>query len=321
MTFQKSEKIWMDGKLVNWDDAKIHVLSHGLHYGSGVFEGIRFYKTSLGPAVFRLQEHIDRLYRSSRILRMKIPFSKEEMFRACVDIVRVNGLEAGYIRPIAYYGYGMLGVNPGGNPVNVAIAAWPWGKYLDGGTIKVKVTHFIRNHPKAMVASAKVCGHYVNSILANQEAKDADYTEALLLDYNGYVSEGPGENIVIVKDGILQTPPLGTILPGITRASVIQLAGDIGYEVDETPLTVDELQGADEAFFTGTAAEITPIHQVDEKVIGGGKTGPVTGVIQKEFCAIVEGRNERYHGWLTFVGRQAPEALKARKEELHKVVH
>jgi branched-chain amino acid aminotransferase len=314
VTFQKAEKIFMDGRFVDWDDAKIHVLSHGMHYGSAVFEGIRFYKTARGPAVFRLREHVDRLYKSARVFRMKIPMTRDELHGACVDLVRVNQLESGYIRPLVYFGYGMLGINPGNNPVNVAIAAWPWGKYLGAGTIKVKLSRFIRNHPRTTIANAKVCGHYVNSILANQEAKDAGYSEALLLDYNGYVAEGPGENLFIVKEGILRTPPLGTILPGITRATVIQMACDMGYEVDEAPLTVDDLKGADEAFFTGTAAEIT------ETPIGNGKTGTVTSVIQKAFYAIVEGRNERYHGWLTFVSLEPARVGKLAKD-LHRVAH
>jgi branched-chain amino acid aminotransferase len=321
MTFQKVDKIWMDGQFVNWDDAKIHVLSHGLHYGSGVFEGIRFYKTPRGPAIFRLRDHIDRLFKSSRVFHMKLCYSKEELCQACVDLVRVNRIESGYIRPIVYFGYGMLGINPGTNPVNVAIAAWPWGKYLGAGPIKVKISRFIRIHPKTTIANAKVCGHYVNSILANQEAKEADYTEAVLLDYNGYVAEGPGENLFIVKDGLLRTPPLGTILPGITRASVIQMACDLDYEVEEAPLTVEDLKTADEAFFSGTAAEVTAIHQVDETVIGSGKLGPVTAVIQKQFYAIVEGRDERYQDWLTYVDQDGARAAPARKNELNRVAH
>jgi branched-chain amino acid aminotransferase len=250
---------------------------------------------------------------------MKLCYSKEELCQACVDLVRVNRIESGYIRPLVYYGYGALGVNPGANPVDVAIAAWPWGKYLGTGSVKVKISRFIRIHPRTTVANAKVCGHYVNSILANQEATEADYTEALLLDYNGYVAEGPGENFFIVKDGILRTPPLGTILPGITRASVIQLACALDYEVEEVPLTVEEVKAADEAFFTGTAAEVTAIHQIDEMVIGGGRLGPVTSVIQKEFYGIVEGRNERYHDWLTFVDAEARQAAPVRKEEPSRV--
>lgn len=301
MAMDKADKIWMDGALVDWDDAKIHVLSHTMHYGSGVFEGIRFYKTDRGPAIFRLREHIDRLFKSARVFHMKIVPSKEEICQACIDVVRVNRLESGYIRPIVFFGYGMLGLNPGVNPVQVSIAAWKWGKYLDSGAIRVKVSRFIRIHPRSTIANAKVIGHYVNSILASQEAKEADYNEALLLDYNGYVAEGPGENVFIVKDGILKTPPLGAILPGITRASVIQVATDLGYEVEEVPITLPEFRAADEAFFTGTAAEITAIHQLDEAIIGAGKIGPVTAKIQKEFYDIVEGRNGRYHDWLTFV--------------------
>ncbi|MBM3286384.1 MAG: branched-chain amino acid transaminase [Candidatus Eisenbacteria bacterium] len=315
MGFQKTEKIWMDGALVNWDDAKVHVLSHSLHYGSGVFEGIRCYETDRGPAIFRLREHVDRLFKSARVFDMKIGFQREEICQACADLIRTNGMRSGYIRPIAFFGYGMLGVNPGTNPVNLTIAAWPWGKYLGSGPIKVKVSRFIRIHPRTTVANAKVCGHYVNSILANMEAKEADYHEALLLDYNGYVAEGPGENFFIVKDGLVRTPPLGAILPGITRASIIQLATDLGYEVEEAPLTLQDVVSADEAFFTGTAAEVTAIQQMDEFVLGGGKIGPVTARIQQEFFDVVQGRNRRYDEWLWFVEAPRPKSDRAATPE------
>ncbi|MDM7915188.1 MAG: branched-chain amino acid transaminase [Candidatus Eisenbacteria bacterium] len=302
-SFPKVDKIWMDGRLINWDEAKIHVLSHTLHYGSGVFEGIRCYATDRGPAIFRLREHIDRLYKSARVFHMKIAWTKEEICEACSELIRVNRLESGYLRPLVFFGYGMLGLNPGNNPVSVVLAAWPWGKYLDDEKIRVKVSRFIRIHPRSTIANAKLCGHYVNSILASQEAKESDYHEALLLDYNGYVAEGPGENLFLVKDGILKTPPLGAILPGITRASVLELASDLGYEVEEVPLTVAGVQAADEAFFTGTAAEVTPIHQIDETILGTGKVGPVTTRIRKEFYEIVSGRRPRYDTWLTYVSR------------------
>lgn len=320
MSFEKVDKIWMDGRFVDWDAANVHVLSHSLHYGSGVFEGIRCYKTDRGPAIFRLKEHVDRLYKSARVLHLKINHPKEEIVEACGELIRVNRMESGYIRPLVMYGYGMLGINPGTNPVNVVIAAWPWGKYLGSGAIKVKVSRFIRIHPRSTVANAKICGHYVNSILANQEAKEADYNEALLLDYNGYVAEGPGENLFIIKDGTVKTPPLGAILPGITRASVMKLATDLGYDVEEVPMTVQDVKAADEAFFTGTAAEVTAIHQVDETVLGAGRIGPVTAKIQKEFYDIVEGRNPHYESWLHYCRPAATETGGTGRKEAQQAV-
>ena len=297
---EETEKIWMDGKFVDWKDAKVHVLTHTLHYGMGVFEGIRFYKTDSGTAVFRLNEHLDRLFRGAETAFMKVPYSKEEFKKAALETVRVNGLEEGYIRPIIFYGYGKMGVHPAGAPVNCAIAVWPWGKYLGEGEVRVKVSSFIRIHPKSTHCDCKICGHYVNGIFASFEAKNAGYTEALLLDCNGNVAEGVGENIFIVKNGVIKTPPLGNILPGITRDSVIKLAKDLGYEVEEVNLKVRDLKEADEAFFTGTAAEITPIAQVDETRIKNA-FGKVTKTLQEEFFRLVRGKNRKYASWMTFV--------------------
>jgi len=297
----KTEKIWMDGEFVDWDNAKTHVLTHTLHYGAGVFEGIRFYKTDKGPAVFRLKEHIDRLYKSAEPLTMKIPFSKEEMFNAVKETVKINKVDAGYIRPICFFGYGKIGLNPAGAPVNCSIAVWPWGSYLGEHAVKVKTSKYIRIHPKSTVADAKITGHYVNSILASIEAKEAGFDECLLLDYSGNVAEGPGENIFLAKNGKLYTPPLGNILPGITRESIMKIAADNEIEVIEKDLTLDDLKNADELFFTGTAAEVTGIKQLDDKVIGNSKIGPITAKLKKIFLDIVHGKNKKYEDWLTYV--------------------
>ncbi len=297
---EETEFIWMDGKLVPWKKAKIHVLAHTLHYGAGVFEGIRCYETAQGPAVFKLKEHIDRLYYSAGTLKMKIPFSKEEFTEAVKETIRKNSLKAGYIRPICFFGYGKMGLNPEGAPVNCSIAVWPWGKYLGEGAVKVKTSKYIRIHPKSTHADAKICGHYVNSIFASVEVKDKGYDEALLLDYKGNAAEGPGENLFIVKDGKLLTPPLGTILKGITRASIMQLAKDEGIKVEEKTLTLEDVYNAQEAFFTGTAAEVTPIGSLDDKKIGKAP-GPITSKLKDLYMDIVHGKNEKYKNWLTYV--------------------
>ncbi len=297
----ETEFIWMDGKLVPWKEAKVHVLTHTLHYGAGVFEGIRCYETGKGPAVFRLKEHIDRLYYSAGTLKMKIPYSKEEFIKAVKETIKVNKLKAGYIRPICFFGYGKMGLDPKGAPVNCSIAAWPWGKYLGEGAVKVKTSKYVRIHPKSTAADAKICGHYVNSIFASVEAKDAGYNEALLLDYKGDVSEGPGENLFIIKGGKLITPKLGTILKGITRASIMQLAKDQGISVEEKTVTLEDVYGADEAFFTGTAAEVTGIESLDDKKIGDKAPGPITTKLRDLFMDIVHGKNEKYKDWLDFV--------------------
>ncbi len=303
---EKVEKIWLDGEFVAWDEANIHILTHTLHYGLGVFEGIRCYSDGNGrSAIFRLREHVDRLFESAHIVQMEIPFSRDEIEKAIIETVRVNGLKECYIRPIAFLGDGSMGLFPKDNPVRVAIAVWPWGAYLgeEGITrgIKVKISSYTRLHVNANMTKAKVCGNYVNSILAKREAVAAGYDEALLLDADGYVCEGSGENIFIVKRGEVKTPSLTSVLRGITRDSVITIAKDKGIRVVEDRFTRDELYTADEAFFTGTAAEITPIREVDGRVIGEGRPGPVTKALQETFFEVVKGRMERYRDWLTTI--------------------
>ena len=296
-------KIWYNGKFVDWKDAKVHVLSHGLHYGSGVFEGIRCYATEKGSFIFRLKEHVDRMYRSAELYKMEIPYSKEEFKNAIKETVRVNGLDACYIRPIAFYGYHHLGVDPEGCPVDCVIAAWRWGTYLgeealENG-IKCTFSSWRRIDPNTLPVTAKASGHYLNSLLAVQDAKERGFDEAIMLDTKGYVAEGPGENIFAVKNATLFTPESeSSILPGITRDSVIELARDIGYEVIEKPITKEELLTADEVFFTGTAAEVSPIREIDNITIGEGKRGAVTGEIQKKFFDVVNAKEERYMRWL-----------------------
>lgn len=303
---QKSEKIWLDGDFVNWDDANIHILTHTLHYGLGVFEGVRCYLCDDGSsAVFRLKEHVDRLFDSAHIAEISIPFSREQITHAILDTLKVNKQKEGYIRPLVLIGDGAMGVHPHDNPVRVAIITWPWGAYLgaEGLTngIRVKISSFTRHHVNIMMTKAKICGNYVNSILAKKEVTTEGYDEAILLDPEGYVCEATGENIFIVKDGSLKTPPLTSILPGITRDAVITLAKDMGIIVVEERFSRDELYISDETFFTGTAAEVTPIREVDNRVIGEGKPGPITQKIQQVFFDIVRGNNERYKHWLTYL--------------------
>ena len=290
---EESKKIWMDGRLINWGDANVHVLTHTLHYGTGAFEGIRCYKTNKGSAIFRLQEHVDRLFDSCHILNINVPFSNAQIKKAIVDTVKVNKLKECYIRPIVFIGYGAMGLYTQGNPVQVAIAAWPWGAYLgeDGikNGIRVKVTSFARLHVNISITKSKTCGDYVNQTLAKSEAVASGYDEALFLDTSGYVSEGTGQNIFIVRDGVLLTPPLPSILEGITRKSIIEMAKKEKIKVQEVNLTRDEVYISDEAFFTGTAAEVTPIREVDGRVIGKGKPGPITKKLQKLFFEIVKG--------------------------------
>lgn len=300
---QKSDTIWFNGKLVPWDEATVHVLTHTLHYGVGVFEGIRCYKGTNGtPAVFRLQEHVARLFDSARAVEMEIPFTQEVIVEAVVETLRSNRLDAGYIRPLAFIGDGVMGVHPGQNPIQTIIAVWPWGAYLgdDGLTkgIRVRTSSFTRHHPNVMMTKAKVSGNYVNSVLAKREAVADGYDEALMLDVDGYVAEATGENIFIVKNSVLKTPPLGSILGGITRNSIIVLARDMGYGVEEQRFTRDELYAADEAFFCGTAAEVTPIREVDRRAIGSGAAGPVTALLQQEYFKVVKGENLKFAGWL-----------------------
>ncbi|MCG1047839.1 MULTISPECIES: branched-chain amino acid transaminase [Mycetohabitans] len=298
-------KIWMDGKLIDWRDAKIHVLTHTLHYGMGVFEGVRAYQTSAGPAIFRLKEHTRRLFNSAKIFQMDVPFDQETIIAAQRDVVRENQLQSCYLRPIIWVGSEKLGVSAKGNTIHVAIAAWPWGAYLgDEGLsngIRVKTSSFTRHHVNVSMVRAKASGWYVNSILANQEAAADGYDEALLLDVDGYVSEGSGENFFLVNHGKLYTPDLSSCLDGITRDTIITLAKDFGIEVIEKRITRDEVYTADEAFFTGTAAEVTPIRELDNRTIGAGRRGPVTEKLQCAFFDIVSGKNKQYAHWLTQV--------------------
>ncbi|MBF0466870.1 MAG: branched-chain amino acid transaminase [Nitrospirae bacterium] len=301
----KTDKIWMDGKFVNWDDANVHILTHTLHYGLGVFEGIRCYKTDSGPAIFRLKEHVQRLYDSSHICQIEIPYSPEVIEQAIIDVVKVNKLDECYIRPLVYIGYGLMGLYPKGNPINVAIAAWPWGKYLgeDGLTkgISVKISSYLRSHVNSNLTRAKVSGYYVNSQIAKKEAISMGYEEALLLDTEGYVSEGSGENIFVIRNGLIKTTPLTSILEGITRDTIMTMARDENIEIVETRFTRDELYIANEAFFTGTAAEITPIREVDNRKIGSGSPGAVTSKLQSIYFDTVKGKLSKYGHWLTYV--------------------
>ena len=300
---QKAEKIWFDGKLVPWDEANVHILTHTLHYGCGVFEGIRSYECTDGrSAVYRLTEHMQRLIDSAHILNMKIPFSRDVMVQAVIDTLVANKMKSGYIRPLVFIGDGVMGVHPGANPIRLAIATWPWGAYLgDDALIKgisIKTSSFCRHHVNAMMTKAKACGNYVNSVLAKTEAVADGYHEALMLDTQGYVSEASGENIFIIKNKVIKTTPLTSVLPGITRDSIMVLARKLGYEVQEQLFTRDELYVADEAFFSGTAAEITPIREVDRRVIGAGQAGPITQQVQKEYFRIVKGENPAFASWL-----------------------
>jgi len=298
-------KIWKDGELIDWRDATVHVLTHTLHYGMGVFEGVRAYKTEQGTAIFRLREHTERLFNSAKIFQLQIPFDRETVMGAQLQVVRENKLESCYIRPLVWIGDEKLGISAKGNRVHLAIAAWPWGAYLgeDGLNkgIRVKTSSFTRHHVNVSLVRAKACGYYINSILANQEAQTDGYDEALLLDTEGYVSEGSGENVFIVKNGKVYTPDLASCLDGITRDSVVTLARDLGIEVIEKRLTRDEVYCADEAFFTGTAAEVTPIRELDNRMIGDGKRGPVTTRLQSLFFDVVAGRAPQYGHWLTLV--------------------
>jgi len=298
--------IWYDGKLVQWRDATTHVLTHSLHYGLAVFEGVRAYKTedaNLGTAIFRLKEHTTRLFNSAKIYQMAMPYSPEEIMEAQREVVRVNNLESCYLRPLAFYGSEKMGVSPKGAKVHITIAAWPWGAYLgeDGlkKGIRVKTSSFARHHVNVTMARAKVSSTYANSILANNEATDHGYDEALLLDTEGYVAEGAGENLFIIRDGKISTPELTSALDGITWRSIQIICAELGIPVEARKITRDDVYIADEAFFTGTAAEVTPIRELDGRVIGAGSRGPITEKIQTAFFDIVNGRNPKYHSWLT----------------------
>jgi branched-chain amino acid aminotransferase len=294
--------IWYDGKLVPWRQATTHVLTHSLHYGLAVFEGLRAYKTVDGTAIFRLKEHTDRLFDSAHIYMMQIPHSHAVIMEAQKAVVRENGLESCYIRPIAFHGSEKMGVSPKGATVHVAIAAWPWGAYLGAEGlergIRVKTSSYARHHVNVSMCRAKYSGTYANSILANHEAVEHGYDEALLLDVDGFVAEGAGENLFIVKDGQIYEPEIASALVGITRATIHQLAKDLGHSIVTKRLTRDDVYIADEAFFTGTAAEVTPIRELDGRVIGIGKRGPITTQIQKAFFDVVGGRNKKYRSWL-----------------------
>ena len=299
-------KIWMDGALVDWRDAKIHVLTHTLHYGCGAFEGVRAYNTVNGTAIFRLREHTERLYNSAKILRMKIPHDFEAVIEAQKEVVRANKLESCYLRPLVWIGSEKLGVSPKGNSIHVMIAAWAWGAYLgDEGLkrgIRVKTSSYTRHHVNITMTQAKAVSNYSNSILANMEATDDGYDEALLLDASGFVSEGAGENVFVVRKGVVYTPDLSAgALDGITRNTVFAICQDLGIKVVEKRITRDEIYIADECFFTGTAAEVTPIRELDRVQIGIGSRGPVTEKIQSAFFDIVNGRNAKYSEWLTKV--------------------
>jgi len=298
--------IWMDGQMVDWREAKIHVLTHTLHYGCGVFEGVRAYQTVNGTAIFRLQEHTERLFNSAKILRMQIPFSKEQVNEAQKAVLRANGLDAGYLRPLVWLGSEKLGVSPKGNTVHIMVAAWPWGAYLgEEGMqrgIRVKTSSYTRHHVNITMTQAKAVSNYTNSILANMEALDDGYDEALLLDANGFVSEGSGENVFVVKNGVVYTPDLSAgALNGITRDTVLHICRDLGLNVVQKRITRDEIYIADEAFFSGTAAEVTPIRELDRIEIGSGSRGPITEKIQAAFFDIVNGRNAEYAHWLVKV--------------------
>ncbi len=297
--------IWYDGKMVNWRDATTHVLTHTLHYGMGVFEGVRAYKTDKGTAIFRLKEHTDRLFRSAHILQMKMPYGKEQMMEAQKAAVRENNLESAYMRPMAFYGAEAMGISAKTLSTHVIVAAWKWGAYmgqdaLDNG-IRVKTSSFSRHHVNITMCKAKANGNYMNSILAHQEAALDGYDEALLLDVDGFVAEGSGENIFIIRNGKLYTPDLTSALEGITRDTILQLAAEIGLSVIEKRITRDEVYSADEAFFTGTAAEVTPIRELDRRSIGSGTAGPITKQLQKMYFDAVTGKSAKHADWLTLV--------------------
>ncbi len=306
MGLTPTKTIWMNGEFVPWKEANVHVLTHTLHYGLGVFEGIRCYRTSKGPAVFRLRDHMERMENSARLVGMRLPYSPDELVKATKETIRANEIDECYIRPIAFYGYGVMGLNPEGSPVNVAIAVWPWGTYLgEEGLergIRVKISPWIRIHPRILPPQAKLVANYANSIFAKADALKSGYDEAILLNLDGYVAEGPGENVFMVKNGELFSPPVSSgALVGITRDSIIKIARDEGIKFEERNFKPEELYAADEAFFTGTAAEVTPIREVDGKPIGDGKRGPLTEKLQRIFFNAVRGKEPKYESWLDYV--------------------
>jgi len=304
MVAVSGKRIWLDGRFVDWSEARVHVLTHTLHYGLGVFEGIRCYRSADGrSAVFRLGDHLRRLYDSAHINLMQVPFTREVVEEACLETLRQNELPEGYLRPLVFIGDGEMGLNPGGNAIRVAVIAWAWGRYLgEEGVqrgIRAKVSTFSRHHVNAKMTKGKTCGDYVNSILAKREALLDGYDEAILLDTQGLVSEASGENLFVVRDGVLATPSLYSILGGVTRDSVLEIARDKGIEVEERAITRDELYVADEVFLTGTAAEVTPIREIDRRRIGAGTRGPVTALLQTAYFDVVTGRDRKYESWLT----------------------
>ncbi|MBW1982405.1 MAG: branched-chain amino acid transaminase [Deltaproteobacteria bacterium] len=303
---EKAEKIWLDGAFVNWDEANVHILTHTIHYGLGVFEGIRCYQCEDGrSAVFRLPEHVERLFHSAHAVMLQIPFTQEQISQAILETLKTNNQKAAYIRPLVFIGDGAMGLHPQDNPIRVAIVTWPWGAYLGeeglSKGIRAKISSFTRHHVNIMMTKTKACGNYVNSILAKLEVTRDGYDEAIMLDTEGYVCEATGENIFMVRQGVLRTPPLTSILAGITRDAVMTIARDLDIEVLEQRFSRDELYMADEVFFTGTAAEITPVREVDQRTIGQGRPGPVTRKLQESFFQVVKGNEARYEHWLTYL--------------------
>ena len=304
MVAVSGKRIWLDGRFVDWSEARVHVLTHTLHYGLGVFEGMRCYRTADGrSAVFRLDDHLRRLYDSAHINLMEVPFAREAVEQACLETLRQNDLPEGYLRPLVFIGDGEMGLNPGGNAIRMAVIAWSWGRYLgEEGVergIRAKVSTFSRHHVNAKMTKGKTCGDYVNSILAKREALLDGYDEAILLDTQGLVSEASGENIFVVRDRVLATPSLYGVLGGVTRDTVIELAHDKGIRVEERAISRDELYVADEVFLTGTAAEVTPIREIDRRRVGAGARGPLTTLLQSAFFDVVSGRDRKYERWLT----------------------
>ncbi|HNU73201.1 MAG TPA: branched-chain amino acid transaminase [Deltaproteobacteria bacterium] len=312
----KLKKIWLDGKLIDWDEARVHVLTHSLHYGVAAFEGVRCYACHDGrSAIFRHREHTRRLFNSAKAYLMKIPFTQDEIMDATKQVILANGLKEAYIRPIAFIGDGVMGVNPGTNPVRVSIICWKWGAYLgDEGLdkgIRVKTSSFMRHHQNIMLTQAKVSGNYVNSVLSKMEVLKAGYDEALMLDPQGNAAEGSGENIFCVRGKTLSTPPLTSVLPGITRDTIITLARELGFEVREEHFSRDALYMADEVFFTGTAAEVTPVREIDDRTIGEGRPGEVTRSLQKAFFDVVKGRDKKHADWLDYLDAPAQKKVSA----------
>lgn len=297
--------IWVDGEMVPWREAKVHVLTHSLHYGMGVFEGMRAYKTARGPALFRMPEHIERMFASAHILQMHIPFTQQQIADACVAAIRENMLEDGYVRPLAFYGSEAMGVSAPNLTVHVIVAAWKWGEYLGDGAlergVRLRTSSYARHHVNVTMCRTKATGNYINSMLALREAQACGYDEALVLDVDGFVAEGSGENVFIIRKGVIYTPDITSALAGITRDTVMTLAAEAGYEVVEKRITRDEVYIADEAFFTGTAAEVTPIRSVDDRLIGEGKPGPITRALQERYFAAVHGQHDGHLDWLTAI--------------------